>query len=83
MRLILGYGLLSDSPQSTLEFDLRLQEFIELARTSNRTAALAYLKKHLIQWQETQPHQLSQACTLLAYSPATACKAYKVGLIIR
>lgn len=76
------YGPLSDSTQSTLEFDLRLQEFIELARTGNRTVALVYLKKHLVQWQETQPHQVSQACTLLAYSPATACKVYKVGFII-
>lgn len=59
-----------------------MQEFIELARTGDRSVALAYLKKHLAPWQETQPHQLSQACTLLAYSPATTSKAYKVGVII-
>ena len=78
----LGYRPFSDSTQSTLEFDLRMQEFIELARTGNRTAALVYLKKHLAPWQETQPHQLAQACTLLAYTPATACKAYKVRATI-
>lgn len=78
----MGYRPLSDSTQSTLEFDLRMQESIELARAGNRTAALAYLKKHLIQWQETQPHQFSQAFTLLAYSPTTTSKAYKVGSII-
>ncbi|KAI0346684.1 hypothetical protein BDW22DRAFT_1405428 [Trametopsis cervina] len=63
--------------KNPLEFELRLQEFIELARARNLLDAIAYQKKHLIQWQETHAAQINQAAALLAYTPATAFGPYK------
>jgi macrophage erythroblast attacher len=66
--------------QSTLEIELRLQEFIELARGRKAKEALAYFQKHLASWQDTHIEQLQQAATLLAFSPSTSCAPYKVRL---
>ncbi|PSR73987.1 hypothetical protein PHLCEN_2v10218 [Hermanssonia centrifuga] len=63
--------------KNPLEFDLRLQEFIELSRIRNLMEAIAYQKKHLIQWQDTHSAQINQAAALLAYTPATAFGPYK------
>jgi len=65
-------------PQSTLEFELRLQEYIELAREQKKQEAMAYMKKHLISWQETHLQQIKQAATLLAIKPSTMCGPYRV-----
>ncbi|KAH9973794.1 CTLH/CRA C-terminal to lish motif domain-containing protein [Lactifluus volemus] len=62
---------------STLEFDLRLQEYIELTRDRRTTDAIAYAKKHLIPWQETHLMQIQQASALLAFPPTTTCNPYK------
>ncbi len=66
--------------QSTLEFDLRLQEYIELARARKTEEAIAYTKKHMIQWQETHLSQIRAASALLAFPPETTCGPYKVGI---
>ncbi|THH00874.1 hypothetical protein EW026_g1744 [Hermanssonia centrifuga] len=63
--------------KNPLEFDLRLQEFIELSRIRNLMEAIAYQKKYLIQWQDTHSAQINQAAALLAYTPATAFGPYK------
>lgn len=63
--------------KSTLEFDLRLQEFIELARTRQTVAAIAYMKKHLGPWNESHSQHIKQACALLAFPPSTSCGPYK------
>ncbi|KAI0035485.1 macrophage erythroblast attacher isoform 1 [Vararia minispora EC-137] len=63
--------------QSTLEFDLRLQEFIELARARRQTEAIAYSQKYFPNWQETHLPQIQQASALLAYPPTTRCSPYK------
>ncbi|TRM63584.1 CTLH/CRA C-terminal to lish motif domain-containing protein [Schizophyllum amplum] len=63
--------------KSTLEFELRLQEFIELCRQRSTTQAIAYSKKHLIAWQETHLPQIQHALALLAYAPGTSCGPYK------
>ncbi|EKM57524.1 uncharacterized protein PHACADRAFT_251198 [Phanerochaete carnosa HHB-10118-sp] len=63
--------------KNPLEFELRLQEFIELARDRKLMEAIAYQKKHLIQWQETHSVQIQQASALLAFTPATAFGPYK------
>ncbi len=66
--------------QSTLEFDLRLQEYIELARARKTEEAIAYTKKHMIQWQETHLSQIRAASALLAFPPETTCGPYKVSI---
>ncbi|KAI0332824.1 hypothetical protein GY45DRAFT_1320396 [Cubamyces sp. BRFM 1775] len=63
--------------KNTLEFDLRLQEYIELARAGKTVEAMAYSKKHLLPWQETHLHQVVQAAGLLCYPPTTTCGPYK------
>ncbi|KAG2117297.1 CTLH/CRA C-terminal to lish motif domain-containing protein [Suillus discolor] len=63
--------------KSTLEFELRLQEYIELARDQKKQEAMAYSKKHLVSWQETHLPQIMQAATLLAIKPSTTCGPYR------
>ena len=67
------------SPQNTLEFDLRLQEYIELARARKSVEAIAYSKKYLLPWNETHQSQIVQATALLAIAPTTTCGPYKVS----
>jgi macrophage erythroblast attacher len=67
------------SYQSTLEFELRLQEYIELSRARKTQEAIAYVKKHLISWQETHLSQIRTATALLAFLPNTTCGPYKVS----
>ncbi|KAF9787953.1 CTLH/CRA C-terminal to lish motif domain-containing protein [Thelephora terrestris] len=62
--------------KSTLEFDLRLQEYIELARLRQKSEAIGYLTKH-ISWNDAHAQQIKQAATLLAFSPDTNCVPYK------
>ncbi|EJF57375.1 hypothetical protein DICSQDRAFT_140404 [Dichomitus squalens LYAD-421 SS1] len=63
--------------KNTLEFDLRLQEYIELARARKTVEAIAYSKKHLLPWNDTHHHQIVQAAALLCYPPTTSCGPYK------
>ncbi|KAG9313416.1 hypothetical protein JVU11DRAFT_5735 [Chiua virens] len=63
--------------RSTLEFELRLQEYIELARARKTQEAIAYVKKHLVPWQETHFQHITQAMALLAVQPSTTCGQYK------
>ncbi|EGN92895.1 hypothetical protein SERLA73DRAFT_190495 [Serpula lacrymans var. lacrymans S7.3] len=63
--------------KSTLEFELRLQEYIELARARKSSDAIIYSKKHLIAWQETHMKQILQASALLAMPPTTSCGQYR------
>ncbi|KAJ8472376.1 hypothetical protein ONZ45_g16677 [Pleurotus djamor] len=61
----------------TLEFELRLQEYIELARTKHPLEAIAYSKKHLVPWHETHLDDIHKASALLAFPPTTTCGPYK------
>ncbi|KAJ7640861.1 CTLH/CRA C-terminal to lish motif domain-containing protein [Mycena polygramma] len=63
--------------KSTLEFDLRLQEYIELTRASKHHEAIEYSRKHLVPWQETHMDQIQQAAALLAFPPHKASGRYK------
>ncbi|KAJ1722304.1 GID complex subunit containing RING finger motif [Coemansia erecta] len=63
--------------QSSLEFELRLQEFIEMARAHNRAGAIAYAKKHMVSWSDTQLPRIERAMTLLAFPPTTLCPPYR------
>jgi len=63
--------------KSTLEFDLRMQEYIELSRARKTMEAIAYCKKYLISWQDTHLAQIRQLSALLAFEPNTICGPYK------
>jgi macrophage erythroblast attacher len=60
-----------------LEFNLRLQEYIELVRERKLLAAIQYSKKYLTPWSETHLKEIQQASGLLAFDPTTDCSAYK------
>ncbi|KAG5643634.1 hypothetical protein DXG03_000560 [Asterophora parasitica] len=63
--------------KSTLEFDLRLQEYIELTRARKSQEAIAYSRKYLVPWHETHLAQIQTATALLAFPPNTTCGPYK------
>ncbi|KAL7752881.1 GID complex subunit containing RING finger motif [Sorochytrium milnesiophthora] len=63
--------------KSSLEFNLRMQEFIELARQRQLTAAIAYAKKHFEAWTDTHLRDIQQVMALLAFPPTTQCQPYK------
>ncbi|GAN10010.1 macrophage erythroblast attacher protein [Mucor ambiguus] len=63
--------------KSTLEFNLRLQEHIELARSSRGLDAIAYANKYLTPWKTTEEKRIGQAMGLLAYKSDTQCQPYK------
>lgn len=62
--------------QSTLEFELRYQEFIELVKAKKFTEAISYSQKQLIPWQSTRLPEISQVMTLLAFDHRTRCPPY-------
>ncbi|KAF9530241.1 CTLH/CRA C-terminal to lish motif domain-containing protein [Crepidotus variabilis] len=63
--------------KSTLEFELRMQEYIELSRKRKTIEAIAYSRKHLVSWQDTHLAQIRQLSALLAFPPNTLCGPYK------
>ncbi|KAJ3293588.1 GID complex subunit containing RING finger motif [Borealophlyctis nickersoniae] len=62
---------------STLEFNLRLQEYIELVRARKLKEAIDYARKHLTSWSDTHMKEIQQAMGLLAFSPDTSCESYR------
>ncbi|ORY33959.1 CTLH/CRA C-terminal to lish motif domain-domain-containing protein [Naematelia encephala] len=63
--------------QNTLEFTLRLQEFIELCRRRDTVGAIAYSRKHLSTWASTHLVEIQQGMTLLAFGERTGVGAYR------
>ena len=66
--------------QNNLELELRLQQFIELARTGEmkqRLEAMVYARKHLASGQD--PKFALQAAGLLAQPPDTPVEPYRVN----
>ncbi|KAF8738982.1 C-terminal LisH motif, partial [Rhizoctonia solani] len=62
---------------NSLEFELRLQEYIEIVQQGKTAEAMAYLKKHLISWYDTHPQQCKQAAALLVCPPSMGMLTYK------
>ncbi|XP_051116447.1 protein MAEA homolog [Andrographis paniculata] len=64
--------------KSKLEFQLRLQEFIELVRCGKRMAALTYCRKHLAPWAATHFKEFQHYMGTFAFKSTTQCARYKV-----
>ncbi|XP_043700596.1 protein MAEA homolog [Telopea speciosissima] len=64
--------------KSKLEFQLRLQEFIELVRADNNLQAITYAQKYLAPWGATHMKELQRVMATLAFKSNTECAAYKV-----
>ncbi|KAJ3340024.1 GID complex subunit containing RING finger motif [Gonapodya sp. JEL0774] len=66
--------------KSTLEFQLRLQDYIELVRARKTSDALSYARKHLAPHAQAEGGHLDEvqrAMALLAFKEGTGCERYK------
>ncbi|XP_043693768.1 protein MAEA homolog isoform X2 [Telopea speciosissima] len=64
--------------KSKFEFQLRLQEFIELVRADNNLQAITYTRKYLAPWGATHMKELQRVMATLAFKSNTECATYKV-----
>ncbi|XP_022747135.1 macrophage erythroblast attacher-like [Durio zibethinus] len=64
--------------KSKFEFQLRLQEFIELVRSENYMRAILYARKYLAPWGATHLKELQRVMATLAFRSNTECAKYKV-----
>ncbi|KAL4556813.1 hypothetical protein LXL04_034976 [Taraxacum kok-saghyz] len=64
--------------KSKFEFQLRLQEFIELVRSENNFQAVMYARKYLAPWAATYMKELQKVFATLAFTSNTGCQTYKV-----
>ncbi|KAI6669095.1 hypothetical protein NL676_003980 [Syzygium grande] len=64
--------------KSIFEFQLRLQEFVELVRAENSMRAIAYARKYLAPWGSTHMKELQRVMATLAFRSNTECATYKV-----
>ncbi|KAH6761964.1 LisH/CRA/RING-U-box domains-containing protein [Perilla frutescens var. hirtella] len=64
--------------KSKFEFQLRLQEFIELVRADNNMRAISYARKYLAPWGATHMKELQRVMATLAFRSSTECPLYKV-----
>lgn len=62
---------------SELEFKLRVQEFIEIARSKQYLEAINFANKYLIGFASHQMAEIQSCMTLLAMKPDTSCTPYK------
>jgi len=63
--------------KSTLEFNVRLQEFIELAKVGNKLEAVRHAKKHLASEEGSHLEVVQQAMGLLAFPLDTPLQPYR------
>lgn len=65
--------------KSTLEFDLRQQEFVELVRANKSAEAMAYSRKYFSPCLETHGKEVTHCMGLLACGPGTLLRGYQVS----
>lgn len=61
-----------------LEFELRLQQYIELRRDGQLVQARQHARKYLIYQADQYPQEVNKAAGLLAFPPETPVPEYKV-----
>ncbi|XP_022765266.1 macrophage erythroblast attacher-like isoform X2 [Durio zibethinus] len=64
--------------KSKFEFQLRLQEFVELVRAENYMRAILYARRYLSPWGATHLKELQRVMATLAVRSNTECAKYKV-----
>ncbi|EGG24215.1 lissencephaly type-1-like motif-containing protein [Cavenderia fasciculata] len=62
---------------STLEFNLRIQEFVEMVRQNKLGAAISYSRQHLSPNASTNMKEIQRAMATLAFRKDTSCERYK------
>ncbi|CAH0381822.1 unnamed protein product [Bemisia tabaci] len=63
--------------KSTMEFNLRVQEFIELVRADRRVDAVKHARKHFSNYEEDQLKDIQHCMALLAFPTNTEIAPYK------
>ncbi|RWW24708.1 hypothetical protein GW17_00010994 [Ensete ventricosum] len=77
-RILVDYMLrMLKRSKSKLEFQLRLQEFIELVRADENLRAISYARKYLAPWGATYMKELQRVVATLAFRHDTECSTYK------
>lgn len=64
-----------------LEFELRLQQYIEMVRTqdkSKKVEAIIHAKKYLIPSHQSQNSEIMRAAGMLVFTQDTRAEPYKV-----
>eukprot|EP01132_Coremiostelium_polycephalum_P002207 gene2207-2721_t len=63
--------------KSGLEFNLRIQEFIELVRANKLLQAISYARQHLSPNSSTNMKEIQRAMATLAFQKDTKCEKYR------
>ncbi|XP_025834396.1 macrophage erythroblast attacher [Agrilus planipennis] len=63
--------------KSNMEFNIRIQEFIELIRSDHRIDAIKHARKHFPSFEEEHLTTIQQAMALLAFPVTTVIEPYK------
>lgn len=84
--LVLVYTAFTDVTllQYNLEFELRLQQYIEMIRTGDKKKlldAMLHAKKYLTPYMDTQATEIRRAAGLLAFPRDTKAEPYRVHTI--
>jgi macrophage erythroblast attacher len=70
-------GKLRKIRSHSLEFKLRLQEFVELVRQQDGAGAISYAREHLSQWAEPFEKEMQRAFAVLVFTADTQCSRYQ------
>lgn len=79
------FGLTGQMTQYNMEFELRLQQYIEMIRSGDKSKlveAMVHAKKYLTPYAETQSTEIHRAAGLLAFPGDTKAEPYKVRHVI-
>ncbi|KAG5440695.1 hypothetical protein PCK2_000283 [Pneumocystis canis] len=60
-----------------LEFELKLQEYIELVKKNEHFQAITYSRKYLAPYAEVHMQEFKRAMSLLIFPPDTTCEVYR------
>lgn len=63
--------------KSSMEFNLRIQEFIELVRTDKKIEAVKHARKHFSSFEDNQLEEIQHCMALLAFPSDTKISPYK------
>lgn len=61
-----------------MEFELRLQQYIELVRAGEKVEARQHARKYLAPHSETQSMEISRAAGLMVFPSNTHAEPYRV-----
>ncbi|KAF9676755.1 hypothetical protein SADUNF_Sadunf08G0035900 [Salix dunnii] len=64
--------------KSKFEFQLRLQEYVELVRAEDHLRAITYARKYLAPWAATHMKEMQRVFAIVAFKGNPECAVYKI-----